>query len=127
MERKIVRVYLEEDVELRQLGLTNTFRSLTIDSSSTVEEVENGIRGKMATGRTPMQVDFLKQCCGDFQLFAVYETGANNAWRCPLQECDLVWGITTQERVRCCCYVMFVVIGVFVAFGVFNVFLTCLV
>jgi len=66
------RVYLEDDIVLRQLGLNNTFKTIELNGS-TVAEVERLMLKKMSTALTEAQLEMLRSTCMNYHLHEARE------------------------------------------------------
>ena len=71
--RGVLRVYLEDHVVLRQLGLHNTFKTLPVDDSATAEVVHQKMIKTMSRGMTPAQVQVIEEHCDNYKIVEVFE------------------------------------------------------
>src|SRR3989338_4154115 len=63
-----VRVFLEDDIVLRQLGLHNTFKTLTITEATTTQEMEADMISKMQKGMQPIQKEVIEKQCTSYKI-----------------------------------------------------------
>ena len=71
-EMGVLRVYLEDNVVLRQLGLHNTFKTFPVDEKATVDVVHQKMIKQMSRGMSPAQVQVIEEQCAEYQLVEVF-------------------------------------------------------
>ena len=86
----IVKVVLDDNIILKQLGLAKTYKAVEISKETTTTDMEESIRERILKGLSPEAVQILEPQLPEYKIFLV----ATDAKETLLQETENPWVLT---------------------------------